>query len=223
MRDEFDDGPLYRMNTVFKLGYQAWLLLGLAAIGALALRARVAGAAAAALDAGPARGAARGRRDRLPRRRHVRAQGRLHARADARRPRLAARPRARATSARSRSLNDTRGRGRGRARGGRRRLLGLRPRPHLDVHRAADGARLARARAPVGPRRRDAARGRRAHVRVADDGRRAAAAGPLRRPLGRRRPARADRVRRRGRGASGTSSGERVYDRDGTTVWRLDR
>jgi YYY domain-containing protein len=37
VRDEFDDGPLYRMNTVFKLGYQAWLLLGLAAIGALAL------------------------------------------------------------------------------------------------------------------------------------------------------------------------------------------
>jgi uncharacterized membrane protein len=38
VRDEFDDGPLYRMNTVFKLGYQAWLLLGLAAIGALAWR-----------------------------------------------------------------------------------------------------------------------------------------------------------------------------------------
>jgi YYY domain-containing protein len=38
VRDEFDDGPLYRMNTVFKLGYQAWLLLGLAAIGAHARR-----------------------------------------------------------------------------------------------------------------------------------------------------------------------------------------
>jgi YYY domain-containing protein len=38
VRDEFEGGPLYRMNTVFKLGYQAWLLLGLAAIGALALR-----------------------------------------------------------------------------------------------------------------------------------------------------------------------------------------
>jgi uncharacterized membrane protein len=38
VRDEFDNGPLYRMNTVFKLGYQAWLLLGLAAIGALAWR-----------------------------------------------------------------------------------------------------------------------------------------------------------------------------------------
>ncbi len=38
VRDEFDDGPLYRMNTVFKLGYQGWLLLGLAGIGALAWR-----------------------------------------------------------------------------------------------------------------------------------------------------------------------------------------
>ncbi len=38
VRDEFDNGPLYRMNTVFKLGYQAWLLLGLAGIGALAWR-----------------------------------------------------------------------------------------------------------------------------------------------------------------------------------------
>jgi YYY domain-containing protein len=38
VRDEFDDGPLFRMNTVFKLGYQAWVLLGLAAIGALARR-----------------------------------------------------------------------------------------------------------------------------------------------------------------------------------------
>ncbi len=36
VRDEFDGSALYRMNTVFKLDYQAWLLLGLAAIGALA-------------------------------------------------------------------------------------------------------------------------------------------------------------------------------------------
>ncbi len=36
VRDEFDGSALYRMNTVFKLGYQAWLLLGLAGIGALA-------------------------------------------------------------------------------------------------------------------------------------------------------------------------------------------
>jgi YYY domain-containing protein len=39
VRDEFDGSRLYRMNTVFKLGYQAWVLLGLAAIGALACRA----------------------------------------------------------------------------------------------------------------------------------------------------------------------------------------
>src|SRR5215218_62845 len=38
VRDEFEGTALYRMNTVFKLGYQAWLLLGLAGIGALAWR-----------------------------------------------------------------------------------------------------------------------------------------------------------------------------------------
>jgi uncharacterized membrane protein len=38
VRDEFDDSALYRMNTVFKLDYQAWLLLGLGGIGALAWR-----------------------------------------------------------------------------------------------------------------------------------------------------------------------------------------
>jgi YYY domain-containing protein len=30
IRDEFDGGDLYRMNTVFKLGYQAYILLGIA-------------------------------------------------------------------------------------------------------------------------------------------------------------------------------------------------
>jgi YYY domain-containing protein len=53
VRDEFDRSALYRMNTVFKLDYQAWLLLGLAAIGALAwLPARRLGRAAFALVAG---------------------------------------------------------------------------------------------------------------------------------------------------------------------------
>jgi YYY domain-containing protein len=63
VRDEFDGGELYRMNTVFKLGYQAWLLLGLAAVAALAWSrvwlprrgARLAaGAALAAVLAGAA-------------------------------------------------------------------------------------------------------------------------------------------------------------------------
>jgi YYY domain-containing protein len=35
VRDEFDNGELYRMNTVFKLGYQAYLLLAVAAACAL--------------------------------------------------------------------------------------------------------------------------------------------------------------------------------------------
>jgi uncharacterized membrane protein len=38
VRDEFDGSALYRMNTVFKLGYQAWLLLGLGGVMAFAWR-----------------------------------------------------------------------------------------------------------------------------------------------------------------------------------------
>ena len=34
VRDAFAGTPLERMNTVFKLGYQAWLLLGIAGVGA---------------------------------------------------------------------------------------------------------------------------------------------------------------------------------------------
>ncbi len=36
VRDSFDDGSLYRMNTVFKLGYQAWLLLAIAGAAVIA-------------------------------------------------------------------------------------------------------------------------------------------------------------------------------------------
>ena len=35
VRDSFDGGELYRMNTVFKLGYQAWLLLAIVGAGVL--------------------------------------------------------------------------------------------------------------------------------------------------------------------------------------------
>ena len=35
VRDEFEGGELFRMNTVFKLGYQAWILLAVAAACAL--------------------------------------------------------------------------------------------------------------------------------------------------------------------------------------------
>ncbi len=35
VRDAFDDGPMRRMNTIFKLGYQAWVLLAIAAACAL--------------------------------------------------------------------------------------------------------------------------------------------------------------------------------------------
>jgi YYY domain-containing protein len=35
VRDAFDGGALFRMNTIFKLGYQAWLLLAVAAAVAL--------------------------------------------------------------------------------------------------------------------------------------------------------------------------------------------
>ena len=165
VRDEFDGSALYRMNTVFKLDYQAWLLLGLAAIGALAWwrvwlprRARAVGVRAA-------RRHRRARRGRLPGRRHVRAQGRVRGVADARRPRVAARPRA-GRSRRDRVAQRPRAGRCRRARSGGGRLLRVRARPHLHVHRHADRAGVARPRAPVGSRRRGPAR-RRSRARTA--------------------------------------------------------
>ena len=141
------------MNTVFKLDYQAWLLLGLAGIGALAWRrewlprraARWAFTALAAVVLAAAAvypvAGTYARKDGFDRAPTLDGLGWLRDRAPGDVGAIAwlERPRA--------------GRRR-RARGGRRGLLGLRPRADLDVHRPADGARLARARAPVGARRR---------------------------------------------------------------------
>ena len=212
IRDEFDGSALYRMNTVFKLGYQAWVLLGLAAVGAWAYRAEWLPRRGVRWLLVAGRRAARRGRARLPGRRDVRPQGRLRPLADARRARLAARPRARRPR-RDRLPARACGRRRRRAGVGRRRLLGVRPRAHLDVHGPPDGAGLAGPRAPVGPRRGQPAGRRRAHVRVGlgAGGRRPAA--PLRRPLGRRRTARAHRPRRRRRRQVGPARAARLRPR----------
>ena len=80
VRDEFDGGPLYRMNTVFKLGYQAWLLLGLAGDRRAGVAARVAAAAPACAGRSAARGAAR-RRARSSTRSRARTRARTASRA----------------------------------------------------------------------------------------------------------------------------------------------
>ena len=220
VRDEFDGSALYRMNTVFKLGYQAWLLLGLAGIGALAWWRRVAAAPRRALGLRGARGRGGRRRRGLPGGRHVRAQGRLRPRADARRPRLAARPGARRRR-RDRVAQRPRAGGRGRARGGRPGLLRLRPRADLDVHRPAVRAGLGGPRAPVGPcGRRPGGGDRRRRSRspttaaaqavLERHGVRYVVVGPLERTdYGDAGVAKWDQL------------GERVFDADGTTVWEI--
>ncbi len=100
LKDAFDGSTLFRMNTVFKAGYQAFLLLGLAAACALPW----AGAwlprrlwtpwAAVAADPAPAR-------PRLPLRGHLRAHRRLRQLAVAGRPEVARGARPPATRARS--------------------------------------------------------------------------------------------------------------------------
>ena len=94
VRDEFDGSALYRMNTVFKLGYQAFLLLAIAAACALPWAGRwLPRRAVGGLGRGR-RGAAAARA-RVPVRGQLGAARRLLAQPDARRARLAARERAR--------------------------------------------------------------------------------------------------------------------------------
>ena len=73
LKDAFDGSALFRMNTVFKAGYQAFLLLGLAAGVRAAVGRRLA--AAARLDAvGGDRLGAADPRPRLPLRGQLRAR-----------------------------------------------------------------------------------------------------------------------------------------------------
>ena len=112
IRDEFDGSALYRMNTVFKLDYQAWLLLGLAGIGALAWWRRVAAARGGALGLRGAR-----RRARSPAPPSTRSRARTPARAASPAPRRSTASAGcatarRATSARSSGSTTTRRRAR---------------------------------------------------------------------------------------------------------------
>ena len=206
------------------------------------LQARLPGVAAArarglrghrvdVVVAGPARaaravrvGAAAARRPRARRRLpgggHLCAQGRVLAAAPPLGAALAGADGARRPG-RDRVAARARAAGLRRARGRRRRLLGVRPRAHLDLHRPADGARLARPRAAVGARPGHPPRRRRPHVQHHRRGRSA------------RRCSQRYRVRyvvvgpieRADHGDAGLPKwdtlGRRVFDRGGTTVWRL--
>ena len=127
LRDAFDNGALERMNTVFKAGYQAYLLLGLAAGCALPWAAVWIRRAGAVDRLGGGRGGPAAARLRLPVRGRLRAHRRLRQRADARRPEVAEVPLAR-RSGRDRLDPRPHRRRRGRAGGRRRRLLRVRPR-----------------------------------------------------------------------------------------------
>ena len=219
VRDEFDGCDLFRMNTVFKLGYQAWLLLGLAGVAALAWRR----------DWLPRRARpARRRRWRSPRCSLGAAvypvAGTYASREGfARSPTLDGlgwlRDRAPGDVAAIAWLDDHAPAGVRRARGGGGGLLRLRPRAHLDVHRAARGARLAGPRAPVehdpGTRARDVERMYRGD---------AAEAVPLLQRYGVRYVV-VGPLERTDHGDAGIAKwdalGRRVLDRDGTVVWDL--
>ena len=205
VRDEFDGSDLYRMNTVFKLGYQAWLLLAIAAACALPWAGAWLPRRALAGVGGGHRRAAAARR-RLPVRGHLRAQGRLRALTDARRAAAGCAQRARRPGAIDWLRANTPGAavvleavGDDYSAFGHGRISTFTGPP--------DRARLGRPRGAVGPRRR---RSREADVRAlytTTDLRRGARADrQLRRRLRRLRPDRADDLRRRRAWTSGTSS-----------------
>ena len=81
LRDAFDGSALFRMNTVFKAGYQAYLLLGLAAALRAAVGRRVAAAARVWARVGGGRRDPAPARARLPLRGQLRAHRRLRQRA----------------------------------------------------------------------------------------------------------------------------------------------
>ena len=222
VKDSFDGSDLYRMNTVFKLGYQAWLLLAIAGSasviwswGWLGRRARWV-PFAWACRCSPASRSSPSIRSRAPtpartasRSRRTSAGWRwLEPAAPGDPPAIdvAARPRA----ARLR-----------RARVRRRRLLRLRPRPHLDLHGPADGDGLDRPRAAVGARPRQPPRRRRPRSTRRTD---AAVARPLLDKYGVRYVV-VGPIERADHGDAGLAKwdqlGRRVFDRDGTTVWGL--
>ena len=146
-----------------------------------------------------------------PTRAATRKHRRLRQRAVAGRPQVAAAALARRPG-RDRLAARQRRRRRRRARGLRRRLLGVRPRAHLDLHRPPDRDRLGRPRGPV------AARPRLARPPTSRRSTRPPTSRPARRadrPLRRSATSSSGRSSRRPTATpgwpSGTSSGERVY------------